>query len=107
MLLLCYVFPPLAVLLMGRPFSSILNMFLTFFLFWIPGIKHALICYADWKMDRRHNQSVQAINFPAWFGALSQPAPQQPRSASRPALPVAYTPEQPHVGAKGTVFRRK
>jgi uncharacterized membrane protein YqaE (UPF0057 family) len=66
MLLLCYAFPPLAVLLMGKPFSAVLNLFLTAFLFWIPGIKHALVCYADWKVSKHVDRMVGAVNNPAY-----------------------------------------
>lgn len=59
MIFLCYLFPPLAVLLMGRPFSAVLNLGLTAFMFWVPGIRHALYCYADYKAERHaiHNPS--------------------------------------------------
>lgn len=67
MLLLCFICPPLAVLFMGRPFSAILNSLLTLFLFWVPGIKHALVVYADWKSERQVSRIVTAINHPAYL----------------------------------------
>lgn len=69
MILLCYLFPPLAVLLMGRPFSACLNLGLTAFLFWVPGIKHALYIYADWKVTRHVDRVVDAVNMPAYVKA--------------------------------------
>ncbi len=65
MILLCYLFPPLAVLLMGRPFSAVLNLGVTAFLFWVPGIKHALHIYADWRVTKHVDRVVDAVNYPA------------------------------------------
>lgn len=64
-LILCWMFPPLGVALMGKPFSAVLNLFLTAFLFWVPGVKHALICYADYRAERHVNRIVGAIHDPA------------------------------------------
>lgn len=61
----CYICPPVAVLMMGKPFSAILNVFITGLCFWGPGIKHALVCYADYKVDRQLGKVVDAINHPA------------------------------------------
>jgi len=109
MLLLCYICPPLAVLLMGRPFSAFLNLILTTIFFWIPGIKHALSCYADYKLQQQHSNLVDAVNYPAWFSMAVQA---RARETQINALHQAgYAPqsfdELPHVGAKGTVFRRR
>jgi uncharacterized membrane protein YqaE (UPF0057 family) len=106
-LLLCYLFPPLAVLLMGKPFSAILNCFLTMCLFWIPGIKHALVCYADYKSTQQFGRVVDAINYPAHVKA----------SAGRPTTVVhnhyhgakgsASSTVNPYIGMNGTRFQRK
>jgi len=101
MLLLCYLFPPLAVLLMGRPFSAFFNFCLTMFCFWLPGIKHALVVYADYTTKKRHNAMVQTINYPGWFTALVESGRQQ--AQAQPQLPR----ERPDVGGNGTVFRRR
>jgi len=108
MLVLCYICPPLAVLLMGKPFNAVFNVFLTGLLFWIPGIKHALYCYADWAADKKFNRVVDAINHPSYvqaghgggsgvtnithnhYGAVSDGSINDPR-----------------VGVNGTVFRQK
>lgn len=99
LLFLCYVCPPIAVLAMGRPFSAVLNFFLCAFM-WVPGVKHALACYADRKVDKVANRVVGAINRPAW--AQQEPAPRgrQPRE-----VVVIY--DNPHVGKNGTYFRAK
>jgi len=99
-LFLCYVFPPLAVLLMGRPFSAVLNFFLTCFM-WFPGIGHALVCYADYKGDKMTNKVVRAVNRPTWTQAA--PAPVRQR---RQRVEAVYI-DDPGVGMNGTQFRRK
>jgi len=98
-LLLCYLCPPLAVMLMGRPGTAILNFMLTMFLFWIPGVKHALVVYADWKLQQQHNRLVEAVHYPQWFRILANSAEQN----TAPQAPR----ERPDIGANGTVFRSK
>ncbi len=63
-LILCWLCPPLAVALMGKPFSALLNVFLTGLLFWIPGVKHALVCYADYRAERHVDRVIDAIHNP-------------------------------------------
>lgn len=100
-LFLCYVCPPLAVLCMGRPFSSVLNMFFTMF-FWIPGVSHALVCYADYKSDTM----VRAVHRPRWTRGMEQEAQSsKPRGKRQVETVVVY--DNPHVGSKGTYFRSK
>lgn len=101
MILLCYLFPPLAVLLMGRPFSAFFNFCLTMFLFWVPGIKHALIVYADWKTQKRHDAMVEAVSYPGWFRAMVESGTAQ--AQQQQALPK----ERFDRGANGTVFRKR
>lgn len=96
MLFLCYICPPLAVLMMGKPFSAVLNLFLTACLFWIPGIKHALVCYADFKADQKFDQVVDAINHPTHVKARNQA--QQT---------VAAPSSNPYVGRNGTVYGQR
>ena len=50
--LLCIVFPPLAVLLTGRPMQALLNLGLTC-LFWIPGSIHAILVVNEHKANQR------------------------------------------------------
>lgn len=102
MLVLCYICPPLAVLLMGKPFSAVLNVFLTGLLFWIPGIKHALVCYADWTADKKFNRVVDAINHPSYIKA---------GGGTGATVVNNYYGDSgssnPHTGKNGTVFRRR
>lgn len=99
LLFLCYVCPPFAVLLMGRPFSAFMNLIMTAF-GWVPGIRHALVCYADHKGTKAVKQVVGAINNPAW----TQKSRQQ--RARRQQIPVEVI-NSPHTGMNGTQFRRK
>ena len=106
-LFLCFVFPPLAVLMMGRPFSTFLNMFLLC-LFWIPAVKHALTLYADYKHTQGIGRITKATHNPDW---VQQRYVQPEVGGNRaPATQYAYAPpsiDNPHVGANGTVFKRK
>ncbi|WP_096435313.1 YqaE/Pmp3 family membrane protein [Alteribacter populi] len=52
MYLLAVLIPPLAVLLVGRPFQAILNLILTLIL-WLPGAIHACFIVADHKQEKR------------------------------------------------------
>ena len=96
MLVLCYICPPLAVFLMGKPGSAILNMVLTMCLFWVPGISHALVCYADWKATKHVDRVVNAVNEPAY---VKRQQLHQQRVANQAA--------NPYVGRKGTVYARR
>jgi uncharacterized membrane protein YqaE (UPF0057 family) len=101
-LLLCYLCPPLAVLLMGRPFSAIFNTFLTGCLFWIPGIRHALVCYADYVANQQTDRVVDAINNPAHVQSGGGATIVHNHYHTAPA-----NAHNPHVGVNGTVFQRK
>lgn len=50
--LLCILCPPLAVLLVGKPLTALLNLGLTLLL-WIPGVIHAWGVVTDAKADKR------------------------------------------------------
>lgn len=104
MLFLCYTCPPLAVLMMGRPFSSVLNMFLCC-LFYVPGVKHALSVYADYKINKVSGRLEGAIHNPAW----TRPRADQSEGRSRRGQPaqVVVIYDNPHVGKNGTYFRPK
>lgn len=58
--LLCIFLPPLAVLNTGRPFSALLNAFLTL-LFWVPGIIHAVIVVNADRDEEKHAEMLSAI----------------------------------------------
>jgi uncharacterized membrane protein YqaE (UPF0057 family) len=59
--LIAIVFPPLAVLLCGKPVQAILNLVLTLFL-WVPGIVHALFVVADHKAEKRTRRIERALD---------------------------------------------
>lgn len=104
-LFLCYVCPPLAVLAMGRPFSCVLNMFFTAF-FWVPGVSHALVCYADYKT----NDMTRAIHRPKWTKALDEQSEGRVRrkgQSEKIHVETVVIYDNPHVGKNGTHFRRK
>ncbi|GEL08760.1 YqaE/Pmp3 family membrane protein [Salisediminibacterium halotolerans] len=50
--LLVIFLPPFAVLLVGKPITALLNLFLTI-AFWVPGIIHAYIVVKEKKDDKR------------------------------------------------------
>lgn len=58
--LLAIVFPPLAVLLAGKPFQAMLNVVLCLFL-WIPGIIHAFMVVNESKNNKRHKELIRTL----------------------------------------------
>jgi uncharacterized membrane protein YqaE (UPF0057 family) len=58
--LLCIIFPPLAVLLAGRPLSALLNVLLTL-CFYVPGVIHAFLVVGDAKAAARNKKLIRAI----------------------------------------------
>lgn len=58
--LIAILLPPLAVLLCGKPFQAILNIFLSL-LFYFPGMIHALFVVGNYYADQRTNKVVRAI----------------------------------------------
>jgi uncharacterized membrane protein YqaE (UPF0057 family) len=58
--LLCFILPPVAVLLTGRPFTAVLNFLFTL-CFWLPGIVHALIIVSHENKERRHAETIAAM----------------------------------------------
>ena len=58
--LLAVLFPPLAVLLAGKPFQAILNVGLTL-LFWIPGTIHAIFVAHNYYADRRQDRLIREM----------------------------------------------
>ncbi|WP_143018929.1 YqaE/Pmp3 family membrane protein [Natribacillus halophilus] len=50
--LLGVILPPVALLVVGKPFQAILNLFLLL-LFWIPAAVHAIFVVHEVKADRR------------------------------------------------------
>jgi len=101
-LFLCYIFPPLAVLLMGRPFSAMVNCFFTI-PFWKPGVNHALVHYADYKGTRSVRQLKQSIDQPAWAREYTS----APTGRRKKAEVETSFFDDPQVGKNGTRFRTK
>jgi uncharacterized membrane protein YqaE (UPF0057 family) len=60
-LFLCFVFPPLAVVLAGKPMTSVLTFMLTL-LGWIPGVIHALFVVNNAEAERRNEKLIAALN---------------------------------------------
>ena len=58
--ILAIFFPPLAVLLVGKPFQAIVNFFLCF-LVWIPAVIHAILVVRDHKADKRMERQVKLM----------------------------------------------
>jgi uncharacterized membrane protein YqaE (UPF0057 family) len=58
--LLAIIFPPVAVLLCGKPIQAILNLILTL-CFWIPGVVHALFVVNSHLADMRAEKLMAAV----------------------------------------------
>jgi uncharacterized membrane protein YqaE (UPF0057 family) len=58
--LLAILFPPLAVLLCGRPFLAVVKFFLTL-CFWVPGMIHALFVVNAYLADLRNQDLIRAM----------------------------------------------
>jgi uncharacterized membrane protein YqaE (UPF0057 family) len=58
--LIAVVFPPLAVLMIGKPIQAVLNCFLCLLLY-VPGLIHAILVINDKKADKRNAKVVDAI----------------------------------------------
>lgn len=85
MYLLAIIFPPLAVLLCGKPFQALLNLVLTFF-FWIPGIIHAVMVVNESKNKKnkqKQQQQQQVI--------IINQVPGQPVTNETVTIPANYT----------------
>ncbi len=59
--LVAIIFPPMAVLLVGKPVQALLNLFLTL-LFYLPGLIHAILVINSHKADRRNDALIKAMN---------------------------------------------
>lgn len=58
--LFAIVFPPLAVLLCGKPLQAALNVLLTL-CFWVPGVIHAILLVSSHHADLRTGRVVRAV----------------------------------------------
>ncbi len=59
--LVAVIFPPLAVLMLGKPVQALLNLLLTAF-FWVPGIIHAVVLIGEHNADRRNRELIRALD---------------------------------------------
>ena len=102
-LFLCFICPPLAVLMHGKPISAIFNMFLCMFL-WVPGILHALSVNGQAHESKQTKAIVKAIR--GKKVKRKRPCPvHRPDPVSRHKISRAY--DDPTVGEGGTKFKRK
>lgn len=58
--ILAIIFPPLAVLLCGKPIQAVLNVVLTL-LGWFPGMIHAILVVNNHLADKRAARIEKAI----------------------------------------------
>lgn len=59
--LVAVLLPPLAVLLVGKPFQAILNLILTL-LFYVPGLIHAIFVVHNHYADKRQDRMLRDLN---------------------------------------------
>lgn len=59
--ILCIIFPPLAVLLVGKPIQALINFGLSL-IFWFPGVIHAFLVVNEKKADKRAEKMAKMIN---------------------------------------------
>lgn len=52
MWILAILLPPVAVLLVGKPFQAVINLILTL-IFYVPGMIHAILVVKESKDDKR------------------------------------------------------
>ena len=95
MLSLCYVCPPLAVLMMWRPFGCILVMF-AMLGGWKNSQRVALTYYADYKAGKHTGNIIGAVHNPRYTRA------KQAQIEAEASLI-----DDPQVGARGTQFKLK
>lgn len=70
--LLAILLPPLAVLLCGKPFQSLLSIGLTL-MFWIPGVIHAMLVVSSHHADQRSERMVREMAKAQAVAARLQP----------------------------------
>ncbi|MFO0847733.1 MAG: YqaE/Pmp3 family membrane protein [Gemmataceae bacterium] len=58
--LLCFIFPPLAVGLCGKPVQAVLNFFLLF-LFVVPAVLHGLLVVNSTMAEERNEELIRAM----------------------------------------------
>lgn len=92
--LLC---PPLAVLLCGKPFQSVLSFFLTI-CGYFPGALHAMLVVSSVEADRRSREQIKAIKQQTKElkkGMMAQSAVAVAIAATQASRPMAMTHSRP------------
>ncbi len=92
--LIALVFPPLAVLLCGKPFQAILNFVLTLCCYF-PGALHAMLVVSSTNAERRHREHMVALD--THTRAVEQAARSQARKTVQSQAPIAATPVPPPI----------
>lgn len=93
MILVAILFPPLAVLICGKPVQAVINVFLTI-CFWIPGMIHAILVVNARNADRRHKEMLLAMaNRPAPAPVIVQAPAATTAEPTLPTPPTAPTPD--------------
>ena len=59
--LLAIFLPPVAVLLVGKPFQAFINLLLCF-LVWIPAVIHAVLVVNEHKANKRMKKQAELIS---------------------------------------------
>jgi uncharacterized membrane protein YqaE (UPF0057 family) len=85
--------PPVAVLLAGKPFQAIFNIFLCI-LFWIPGMLHAIFVVHNHYADDRTKRIIRATQEAADQQAAATRAATAAQIAGAQAT-AAQTPQEP------------
>lgn len=75
MYLIALIFPPLAVLLCGKPWQALLALFLTVCGV-IPGVIYAWLIVAEFNADRRNRELIGAIKGSRRRGRSREPEPE-------------------------------
>lgn len=98
-LFLCFICPPFAVVLHGKPISALFNMVLCMF-FWVPGVLHALGVNAQAHESKQTKQIVRAIR-----GKKVKRKKPCPVHRGGPSVATSY--DDPYIGEGGTKFKRR
>lgn len=101
-LIFCFIFPPVAVAMHGKPFSAFFNLILCIF-GWVPGVVHALAVNGQAHEKRQTKQIVRAVR--GKKPRRRKPCPVHREDQVRTTSTGAYN--DPTVGEGGTVFKRK
>ena len=60
--LVAVIFPPLAVLLAGKPFQAILNLILLFITVYVGALIHAIFVVHNHYADKRQDRMLRDLN---------------------------------------------